>query len=65
MRELARVAFLAEAPLVVLADQVSYTRSFFLWDIMAIWTVRPAGAVVSDEVRADWSSDFGGCTEGG
>jgi len=50
VRELAGVALLAETALVVLADKVSYARSFFLGDIMAVCAVWTSRAVAFYEV---------------
>ena len=59
MRELARVALLAQAPLVVLADQVTDARALVGGDVVAIGTERPAGAVAALEIGADGTVDFG------
>ena len=63
VRELALVAALAEATLVVLAYQVAYTGALFFGYVVAIRAVAGvAGAF--DVVLAYRSVDFGWCAEG-
>lgn len=59
MRELTRVAFLAQAPLVVLADQVTNARALVGGDVVAVGTQRSARAVAALEIGADGTVDFG------
>lgn len=65
VRELTCVALFAQAPLVVFADEVSYSRSLFLWDVVSIGAVGAARTLVLDEVLTYWACDLGGCAEGG
>lgn len=64
VRKLARLALLAQTPLVMFADQMADARSFFLGDVMAVGTCGTARAVAFDEVWAEGPGDFGGGAEG-
>lgn len=65
MRELTRVALLAQATLVVLADQVTDAGSLVGGDIMAVGTERTARAVAALEVGADGTVNFGRSAQAG
>ena len=65
MGELTRVAFLAQAALVVLADQVTDAGSLVGGDVMAVGTERTARAVAALEVGADGTVNFGRCAQAG
>ena len=55
MRELARIALLAEPALVVFTDQVADSAPFFFGDVVSVWTGGAAWAGAFDEVGADWA----------
>ena len=63
VRELARVAFLAQTPLVVLADQVVDPSAFVRWREVSVWTGIAESAAVCAVRGADGSVQLRGVAE--
>lgn len=67
MRELARVALLAQSALIMLANQVSDAGTIFFGNVVPVRTERAGSAALTagKEVGADGAVGFAGVAEGG
>ena len=65
VRELAGVAFLAEAALVVFANQVADATAIFFGDVVSVGTEGALFAFAGEEILADGAGDFGRGAERG
>jgi len=59
MCKLARLALLTQPSLVMLADQMTDTRSLVRWSVVPVWTCGTARTVSFSKVFADWAIEFG------